>query len=225
MSVSLDPSSLPQARRVVLVRHARPRIAIARPSREWPLHPEGTEAAARLTALGLFEHVTGLYAGPEPKMAATLAPVAAQRHLTVQIEADLSESAVGGWLDGAFFLATVGRFFGVPDQPAALGWETSAAAAARFASAVERLSVQYGPVVRPGHVNPGTFAIVSGGRVLTAYLASALGYTSEDAFQVWRRLRMPDIAVLEITPDVRPRLVIPFGILAASPASLESLAG
>jgi len=215
----IDPSRLPQACRVILVRHARPRIRLAQPAPEWELNPEGQEAAGRLNALALFEHPTGLYAGPEPKMRATLASLSAERGIPVETDPAFAESAAGGWLAEGEFLATVGRFFTAPEQPAANGWEPAVAAVSRFAAGIDRLRPHYGPVVSPGHVNPGTFAVVSGGRVLTAYLASLLEYPPETAFQVWRRLRMPDIAVIELAPDAPTRLVIPFGVLTTGAAA------
>jgi hypothetical protein len=83
---------------------------------------------------------------------------------------------------------------------------------------LERLRARHAPVVHPGHALPGTFAVASGGRALTAYLASLLGYTPEQAFASWRGLRMPDLAVLELAA-APPRVVIPFGALALSPQS------
>lgn len=207
---------LPQARRVILVRHARPRVARAIPATEWELSEEGQMAAQRLTALGLFEHAANFYSGPEPKMQATLAPVAAERHLPVQPLSEFAESAVGGWLDQGPFLAAAGRFLSSPEQAAAPGWETAAACSARFAGAIERLCGYHPPVVHPGHINPGTFAVVSGGRALSAYVATLFGYSTETVFQLWRRLRMPDVAVIELAPDAPPRMVIPFGVLVPS---------
>ena len=72
---------------------------------------------------------------------------------------------------------------------------------------------RHGTVVSGGHTRPGTFAIVSGGRMLTAYLAGLLGEGAEEAFRRWQALRMPDVAVVELQPAVAPRLVIPFGTL------------
>ncbi|HEV7214881.1 MAG TPA: histidine phosphatase family protein [Chloroflexota bacterium] len=210
---------MPQARRVILVRHAKPRIVLSRPSAEWELSQEGQGAAQRLAALALFEHATGCYAGPEPKMRSTLAAVATERGLAVETDPAFAESAAAGWLAEGLFIAATGRFFTAPEQPAAPGWEPAAVAAPRFAAGVERLQERHGPVLRPGHINPGTFAVASGGRVLTAYLATLLGYNPETAFQVWRRLRMPDVAVLELSPGVPPRLVIPFGVLTTGAAA------
>lgn len=210
---TLNPALIPQARRVILVRHAKPRIRLSQPAPEWELSQEGQDAAQRLAALALFEHATGCYAGPEPKMRATLAAVATERGLAVESDPAFAETAAGSWLAEGLFIAAIGRFFTAPEQSAAPGWEPATVAVARFAAGIARLQERHGPVLRPGHINPGTFAVASGGRVLTAYLASLLGYNPETAFAVWRRLRMPDVAVVELSPDAPPRLVIPFGVL------------
>lgn len=209
-----DPRFVPKTSRVILVRHARSKVAPARPAETWGLSEQGDVDAHKLPALALFTHATGFYAGPEPKMAATLAPLAAERGLPVQVDPAFAESQAGGWLAEPQFLAAVGRFLAAPGDSAAPGWEPAAAAVARFRAAIDRLREQYGPVLHPGHANPGAFAVASGGRVLTAYLAALLGYAAEDAFALWRRLRMPDIAVVEFAPEPPPRLVIPFGALA-----------
>jgi broad specificity phosphatase PhoE len=216
---TLDPALVPQARRVILVRHARPRIVLSRPSAEWELNQEGQDAARRLAALALFEHATGCYAGPEPKMRATLAAVATERGLAVETDPAFAESGSGGWLAEGLFIAAIGRFYTAPEQPAAPDWEPATVATARFAAGIARRQERHGPVLRPGHINPGTFAVASGGRVLTAYMASLLGYSPETAFQVWRRLRMPDVAVVELSPEAPPRLVIPFGALTTGAAA------
>ena len=186
----------------------------ARHPGEWGLTDEGQAAARRLAALALFEHAAGFYTGPEPKMLDTLTPVAATRGQQVQPVPDFAESHSEGWLGGDEFLATIRRFFEAPDQPPAPGWEAATAAAARFGAGVERLRGRHAPVAHAGHALPGTFAVASGGRALTAYLTSLLGYSPQQAFEAWRSLRLPDLAVLELSATAPPRLVIPFGTLA-----------
>lgn len=205
---------IPQTHRVILVRHAQSGVDQAHHPREWGLTDEGRAAARRLAALGLFDRAAGFYAGPEPKMVDTLAPAAAVRGQKVQDEPDFAESDSQGWFGGDEYLAVVRRFFAAPDQPPASGWETATAAAARFAAAVERLSARHPPAVYAGHALPGTFAVASGGRILMAYLSRLLGMTPDDAFESWRRLCMPDVAVLELLATTGPRVVIPFGTLA-----------
>ena len=198
---------IPRLHRVILVRHAHSRVDPARAPREWGLTEGGRAAAVRLAALALLDHAGGFYAGPEPKMIETLAPAAAQRGQTVVEEAGFGESASEGWLGEAAFRETVQRFFARPGEPPAPGWEPAAAAAARFERAARAL------VVARGQASPGTVAVASGGRALTAYLAAQTGLDAAAAFAQWEALRMPDVAVLELAPDAAPRMVIPFGTL------------
>ena len=209
-----DSARVPQTYRVILVRHARSQVDAARPAYAWGLADEGRAGARRLAALALFGHAGGFYAGPEPKMIDTLVPVAAEYAQEVQTDPAFAESHSEGWLGPEAFLATVQRFFTSPDQPPAPGWEPATEAAARFAAGITRLRERHPPVRHPGHTLPGTFAVASGGRALTAYLGTLLGYTAEEAFAAWRQLQMPDLAVLGLSAIAPPHLVIPFGTLA-----------
>ena len=170
-------------------------------------------AAGRLGALALLDHAGGFYAGPEPKMVETLTPAAAQRGQTVTEEAGFGESASEGWLGEAAFREAVQRFFARPGEPPAPGWEPAAAAAARFGTAATARLAAHAVVVARGHALPGTMAVASGGRALTAYLAAQMGLDAAAAFAQWEALRMPDVAVLELAPGEAPRMVIPFGTL------------
>ncbi len=204
---------IPRAHRVILVRHAQSQVNPARDASEWGLTEAGQAAARRLSALALFEHAAGFCAGPEPKLRETLAPVAALYGMAVQSEPNFAETRSAGWLNGDAFLETVRRLFAAPNQAPAEGWEAASAAAARFAAGVERLCARHEPIVHPGHALPGTFAVASGGRALVGYLAEVLGLNAEQAFETWQRLRMPDLAVLDLVPEQPPRLAIPFGAL------------
>jgi|SRR5436190_1182750 len=205
---------IPNAHRIIFVRHAESQVDPAHDPGEWGLTDEGRAAARRLAALALFEHAAGFYAGPEPKLRETLAPVAAEHGQPVREEPAFAETRSAGWLGEEVFHATVRQLFAAPDRPPAPGWETALAAAARFAAGVERLCARHGPVVYPGHALPGTFAVASGGRALVGYLASLLGYHPDEAFGTWERLRLPDLAVVDLAPEQPPRLVISFGALA-----------
>ncbi len=209
----MNDSRVPQAHRLILVRHAHSRVDPARHPRGWGLTEEGRWGARRLAALALFERAAGFYAGPEPKAVETLAPVATEHGQQVQVEAAFAETASGEWASEQDFLATVRRLLEAPHQPPAPGWEPAQGATQRFAAGVDRLRARHSPVVKGGHALPGTVAIATGGRMLTAYLTDLLGPPADGAFDAWRRLRLPDLAVLELSPTAPPRLVIPFGTL------------
>src|SRR5689334_20756545 len=116
---------IPNAHRVILVRHAQSQVDPARDPGEWGLTDEGRAAARRLAALALFEHAAGFYAGPEPKLRETLAPMAAEHGQPVQAEPAFAETRSSGWLGEETFRETVRRLFAAPDQPPAPGWETA----------------------------------------------------------------------------------------------------
>lgn len=205
---------IPRTHRLILVRHAESLVEPERSPRDWGLTAPGAGAAGRLAALGLFDRVAGYYAGPEPKMLQTLAPVAAAREAQVQPEPGFHETASAGWHSPEAFRDLVRRFFAGPEVAPAPGWEPAAQAAARCREAMGRLQLRHATTVHRGFAEPGTFAVASGGRLLMAYLASLLGLGGDEAFRRWRGLRMPDLALVELAPDTPAREVIPFGTLA-----------
>lgn len=205
--------AIPQARWLVLVRHAPSRPEPSRPANEWGLSEEGHAAARRLCALGLFDYTHGFYAGTAPKLTGTLKPVAAAHGMAVEADPAFEETGSAGWLGQETFAETVRRLFAAPEEEPAPGWESASAAVTRFTAGVERLVARHAPDAQRGHVRPGTFAVCSGGRMLTAYLAHVLGYGAERAFETWQALRTPDVAVVELAPEAAPRVVIPFGTL------------
>jgi broad specificity phosphatase PhoE len=208
-------SLIPQAHRLLLVRHARSQVDPQREPRTWGLAEGGRRDAERLAALAVFDHASGYYAGAEPKLEQTLAPVAAAHGMTVQADPALGESGSTGWLgEEGRFREVVRRFFDHPQASPAPGWETRAEATERFKGAVARLLPRHPVVVHRGHALPGTVAIASGGRILCAFLADALGLDAERALALWSALKMPDLAVLELAPDRAARLVVPFGTIA-----------
>ncbi len=221
---------IPRRHRLILVRHAQSAVDPRRAPSTWGLTDNGRAAARRLAALGLFDRADGFYAGDEPKMVETLEPVAAERERRVQAEAAFGETHSEGFLGSEEFLATIQRFLAEPEVAPAPGWETAAAARARFGAAVERLRVVHEPPMNRDRVLPATVAIATGGRMITSYLAGVLGWSTEEALEHWRALRMPDLAVVELDeqpedaqrlkgvrgPGVRDgkgSLVIPFGTL------------
>ena len=172
-------------------------------------------------------------------MVATLAPGAASRGREVVIKAALAETASGGWLPDDQFAEVIGRYFAHPAIVPAPGWEAGSVAAQRFGSQVEALRAAHPPHVNRDRAVPGVVVVSTGGRVAIAWLASCLGWSGADAETAWRRLRFPDIAVVDLPkgpPNVEQagpgwagrsglqsgvsgsggeaaRLIIPFGIL------------
>ena len=235
----LDPDRVPQVLRVVLVRHAAAVAPGAGVPIDRPLTSDGMSQADRLRWLNLFDLATGFYAGPEARMIATLEPGATSRRRKVVAMAALAETASGGWLPDDQFAEVIGRYFAHPAIVPAPGWEAGSVAAQRFGSQVEALRAAHPPHVNRDRAVPGVVVVSTGGRVAIAWLASCLGWSGADAETAWRRLRFPDIAVVDL-PKGPPngeqagpgwagrsglqsgvsgsvgeaaRLVIPFGIL------------
>jgi broad specificity phosphatase PhoE len=154
--------------------------------------------ADRLRWLNLFDLATGFYAGPEARMIATLAPGAASRGREVVSKAALAETASGGWLPDDQFAEVIGRYFAHPAIVPAPGWEAGSVAAQRFGSQVEALRAAHPPHVNRDRAVPGVVVVSTGGRVAIAWLASCLGWSGADAESAWRRLRFPDIAVVDL---------------------------
>lgn len=146
--------------RVTLVRHARSAPDPATPAHTWDLSDAG-----RRDALGLrLDGVDRLLAGPEPRMASTLA------HLgRVEVDERYGESRSAGWLGEDAFASAIERFF-AGEEPAP-GWE-------RAAEVVERFAVIDGA------------AICSGGRAIAAVVAH---HTGCDGLAFWRALAFPDV--------------------------------
>ena len=117
--------SLPRVLRVVLVRHADAGTP-APGSRDDArgLTPDGESAARRLAQFGIFDRATGFFAGPEARMAATIAPVAAARGRAVVVMPALAEGAAGGWLPSDAFAETIRRYFTEASATAMPGWES-----------------------------------------------------------------------------------------------------
>ena len=194
----LDPDRVPQVLRVVLVRHATAEAPGAGVPIDRPLTSDGMSQAGRLRWLNLFDLATGFYAGPEARMIATLTPGAASRGREVVSKAALAETTSGGWLPDDQFAEVIGRYFAHPAIVPAPGWESGSVAAQRFGSQVEALRAAHPPHVNRDRAVPGVVVVSTGGRVAVAWLASCLGWSGADAESAWRRLRTPDIAVVDL---------------------------
>ncbi len=209
----LDPERVPQVLRVVLVRHATAQAPGSGVPTDRPLTSDGLAQADRLRWLNLFDLATGFYAGPASRTIGTLAPGASSRGRDVMPMGALGESASGGWLPDDQFAEALARYFAHPGIVPAPGWESGSVAAQRFGSQVEALRAAHPPHVNRDRAVPGVVVVSTGGRVAIAWLASSLGWSGADAESAWRRLRNPDIAVIDLPRDEASRLIIPFGTL------------
>ena len=205
---------LPRVLRIVLVRHAAavtPELGGRDDTRGLTL--EGQVAALRLAQFGMFDRASGFFAGPEARMAETIAPVAAARERPVVQMPALAEGAAGGWLSPELFDAAARRYFTEPATLPMPGWETRQSVAWRVGAQIEALRAACPPDVNPDRVVPGVAVVATGGRAAITFVADRLGWTANEALDAWARLRFPDVAVIDLPADGAPRLVIPFGAL------------
>lgn len=174
-----------QARRIVLVRHARPDIDPARPAGEWSLAHDAGEVVNRLAANLGGLGVDGVLSSPEPKALATARILSTALDIPLAEDDAFREQGLDSvpWIpDQDGFVAVVRDHFARPDA-AVFGDEPSTMAAARFADGVERALEMHGfPIV------------VTHGRVMCGYLRRATGV---DPMEIWPTLRMPDALVVD----------------------------
>jgi 2,3-bisphosphoglycerate-dependent phosphoglycerate mutase len=180
------------SQRIVLIRHAMPRIEEGIPSANWDLSPEGSTAAAALAAHLAGFAFAAIASSPEPKAVGTALAVAAALKLPVEIDNDLAEqkrSSVG-FLPRAQIEAGIRRLF---ENPSTLvfGDETADAAHDRFAAAIARQAAKGARDV----------AVVTHGTILSIY--AARHHALPDVFAFWKSLKIPDAILLDGSELVR----------------------
>jgi len=169
----------------------------------WRLTAEGRAAARVLADTPFRVELLAVAAGDEPKMVASVEPLASAAGLPVQASAEFRESHAEGWFDDQGFRDVVAAFFERPRVAPSPSWEPADDAARRFTAGLERLLGD--------HRAAGTVAVCSGGRVLTAALGAMSLVPREALLETWRQIRMPDAAVIEFTASGTPDLVRSFG--------------
>ena len=190
-------------RLLYLIRHASPNIQPNVPSEQWTLSERGIEEARALARIAADWGLEAVYSSVEPKAQATALIVGdAVRH-GVRVVDGFQELRFDRWIGNADEFGEMIRDIVQQPTVSVHGAERASAAAARFAAAVN--------LVAEG---PFPAAIVSHGRVITAYLAQLLGL--DDPFELWRSIPMPGWACLDIEPTV-PKLMEPFRGLDEAP--------
>ena len=183
-------------RPLYIVRHASPAIQPNVPSEQWTLSDRGIEEARSLARVAAAWDLAAIYTSIEPKAQATALMLADAAGRQVRSVDGLQELRVDRWISNADAFAEMAR--DIFEQPAisVQGAERAAAAAERFAAAVS--------IIREG---PFPAAVVSHGRIITAYLTQICGL--DDAFALWRSIPMPGWACLDLDAPV-PKLLAPF---------------
>lgn len=178
-------------RHVYLVRHASPTIQPNVPAEQWTLSERGIEEARDLARIALTWGLAAVYSSVEPKAQSTALIIADAIGQPVRVVEGFQELRFDRWIGNADEFAEMIR--AVLDEPGTSvhGAERAGAAAARFDAAMR--IVEEGPLPA---------AVVSHGRVMTAYLARLLGL--DDPFSLWRSMPMPGWACIDLDDQRAP---------------------
>lgn len=180
--------------RMVLVRHCQSAVDAAAHPSTWELTGEGHRQAVILASSPWFEGATILAAGPEPKMVQSLRPTAERLGIDIFI-GDAFRETQAAWLPQEEFISSVGQLFASPTSAPAAGWEPSRDAGLRFLAGVRSIARS-----RPDD----DVVVCSGGRALTSLLVELGAIECDVAFSCWQSIRMPDIAVVDMTTEGSP---------------------
>jgi broad specificity phosphatase PhoE len=98
--------------------------------------------------------------------------------------------------------SVIANFFSDQETEASPGWERATDAGRRFLLAAVDLLYRF---------DRGTVVICSGGRVLTVVLQQLALVDQREILGTWRRIRMPDTAVIELGLGRSVKLLRNFG--------------
>lgn len=176
-------------RRLILIKHAAPRIEPGMPPDVWELSDEGREKAKvlaeRLREFGIGAIVTS----EEPKAAETGRIVAGALGIEAATAPDLHEhdrSNVPHMRSGEF-ISHVELFFRKPAERV-LGLELADEALARFRSAVQKAV--------DAHAGIETLGIVAHGTVIALLVAAH--NRDHSGFALWREMKLPSLVILSL---------------------------
>jgi broad specificity phosphatase PhoE len=172
--------------KLLLVKHAPPRIDPAVPSPRWTLSDEGRGRCGWLADQLRMHDVLRLYCSLEPKALETAALVGVRLGLEVSPRTDLHENDRSGlgFVSTQALNERIRRFFAEPTV-CVMGTESALAAGQRFEGAVR------GILSRSGTANA---AVISHGTVLTTLVAA---HTARAPFGFWASLGLPSVVVVD----------------------------
>lgn len=190
-------------RRLILIKHAAPQVVPGVPPERWSLSDDGRRRCGPLAELVRPHGPSAVVSSIEPKAAETGELVAAALGVSASTAGELGEHDRSNvpHLPTREFISLMEVVFRKPAERV-LGRESAAAALARFERAIAGvLAANPGQsadaAATAGDAAP--VAVVSHGTVIALLLAKHGGGR---AFDLWRRMGLPSVAVLE-WPDVR----------------------
>lgn len=173
--------------RITVIKHARPVIDPAKPSRHWKLSDDGRASASKLA--GVLQHagLTRIFSSDEPKAIETAQVIAKALSIPHATAPDLHEHERDNvpHMRSGEFISAMEHFFRNPDQ-LVLGRESANQARDRITRAI-------GHIVEAHQTDP--IAIVSHGTVLSLWLA---GFTDRKPFDLWRAMGLPSCAIVDL---------------------------
>jgi probable phosphoglycerate mutase len=152
-------------------------IRPSEPARDWPLSERGVAEAQALAGAAADWGIEALYSSSEAKARSTALIIGDALGLPVRVADAFDELRIADWISNADAFNDTVRGILEGEAPPR-GAESREDAATRFADGVAIVAAGAMPA-----------AIVSHGRVLTAYLAQYRGL--ESPFDYWRAIPMP----------------------------------
>jgi broad specificity phosphatase PhoE len=164
-------------RAIYLIRHASPVIQPGDPARDWPLSDRGIAEAQALAGAAADWGIEALYSSSEAKARGTALIIGDAIGLPVRVADAFDELRIADWINNADEFNDAVRAI-LEGEALPRGVEPGTDAASRFADGVSIVA---------GGAFPA--AIVSHGRIMTAYLARYRPL--ESPFDYWRAMPMP----------------------------------
>ena len=184
---------------LVLVKHSISDHNPYQTAADWPLTAEGLRRCQPLATHLAPYQAKRLYCSPMPKALQTAKRVALELDdmpvSVCQLLAEHSRQSNAPYGTLADFNARMKRLFGDPNE-LAFGDETANQAKQRFQRGIES--------ILEGANHAENIVVISHGTVMTLFAAQ---YNTIDAYDLWRRLKMPSVIVLDM-PDFRILKVI-----------------
>ena len=171
-------------RLVYLIKHATPQIQPTVPAEDWELSAAGIAEAKRLATLARGWGLGAVYSSSEPKARKTGLILADELAVPLHVVEGFEEIRLGWIGNSDEFSANIRDILEHPAD-SVRGAERAGDAASRFAAAMRM--VEAGPLPA---------AVVSHGRIISAYLADA--FAVEDPFALWRAIPLAGWATLDL---------------------------